>query len=435
MCTEVTFTMKELKRYGVIQSLMAKKMTNAEAAACLGLSTRQIIRIKKKVLQKGPLGVIHGNRDRPPVHACSPELRAKVIQLAKSRYFDFNFSHLSQILAEEEGICLSRETIRRFLRSEGLGRRVRKQRTHRTRRPRSSKEGQMLFLDGSEHLWFAQERSCLILCTDDATGKPLYGLFQKEEDLDGSLRVCLEVFRTHGLPTCFYLDRASQFTTTRHGGIHVEQRDDKPTQFERAMQELGIHLIFSHSPQGRGRAERINGTFQDRLVAELRLRAISSKEDATHYLNHHFIPRYNQRFALPPADQMPAWRPIPQGMDLKNILCRRFQRTVANDNTISIHGNIIQLLPTPTRMHFVRAKVLVNQWVDGSYHVFHPQEGELPCKPIEKRSSDTTQMGVRPAFSGASGRSSSKKLTAGSRSESATPLSPLWLPPAAPLMR
>ncbi|MBW2146627.1 MAG: ISNCY family transposase [Deltaproteobacteria bacterium] len=323
MGTEVTLRMKELKRYGVIQSLMSKKMTNAEAAACLGLSTRQIIRIKKKVMQKGPLGILHGNRGRPPVHACSPELRGRVIQLAKSRYFDFNFSHLSEILAEEEGICLSRETIRRFLRSEGLGRKVRKQRTHRTRRQRSSKEGQMLFLDGSRHLWFGQQSSWLILCTDDATGKPLLGLFQEEEDLDGCFRVCLEVFSRHGLPTSFYLDRASQFTTTRHGGLHVAQRDDKPTHFERAMQELGIHLIFSHSPQGRGRAERINGTLQDRLVAELRLKGISSKKDATHYLNHHFIPRYNQRFALPPADQLQAWRPVPEDLDLKNILCRR----------------------------------------------------------------------------------------------------------------
>ncbi len=397
MDTEVTFTMKELKRYEVIQFLMAKKMTNAQAAACLGLSTRQIIRIKKKVMLKGPAGVLHGNRGRPPVRACSPELRARVIELAKSRYFDFNFSHLSEILAEEEGIHLSRETIRRLLRSEGVGRKVRKQRTHRTRRKRSSKEGQMLFLDGSEHPWFAQEHSCLILCTDDATGKPLYGLFQSQEDLDGSFKVCLEVFKRHGLPISFYLDRASQFTTTRHGGLHVTQRDEQPTHFERAMQELGIHLLFSHSPQGRGRAERVNGTFQDRLVAELRLRGISSKEDATHYLNHHFIPRYNQRFAVPPADPMPAWRPIPQGMDLKNILCRRFQRTVTNDNTISIHGNIIQLLPTSTRMHFVRAKVLVNQWVDGSYHVFHPQEGELPCILIDDRSSQSTQPRVRPA--------------------------------------
>jgi len=421
MRNEVTFTMSEMKRYGVIQALLEKKMTITEAALALDLSTRQIKRVKKKVIQDGPQALHHGNRGRPPSHAFSPEFRQQVIEVAQRRYSDFNFSHLSQILAEDEGIHVNRETLRLWLRPLGFGRKVHRLRTHRQRRKRSAREGQMLFLDGSPHRWFGAEESCLILCTDDATGKPLYGVFQEQEDLTGCLRVCGEVFQNYGLPTSFYLDRASHFTTTRHGGVHVSQRDDQPTQFERAMQELAVHLIFAHSPQARGRGERINGTFQDRLVAELRLKEITCLSEATHYLNHHFIPSYARRFGVQPEEKQPAWRDIPQGLELKNILCRRFQRTVTNDNTISVQGHRIQLLPTPLRLHFVKAKVEVNHWVDDSWHVFHPQAGEIPCKPIEPIPTECpaeATLRMRPA-SGARPAGAMKKLTAGERSESA----------------
>lgn len=381
----VTFTMGEARRYGVIQALLEKRIKNTEAALGLGLSIRQVQRIKKRVARQGPEGILHGNKGRQPFHSFSLEKKGRVVKLAKERYFDFNFSHLSETLEEEEGIKINRETLRQWLRPLGFGGKVSKQPHHRKRRKRSSREGELLFLDGSPHLWFRTESSTLILATDDATGKPLYGLFQKEEDLEGCLQVCIEVCRIYGLPAGFYLDRASQFTTTRHGGIHVAQSDQRPTQFERAMKELGIGLTFAHSPQARGRGERINGTFQDRLVSELRLRGINNAQDAAIYLNQTFIPRYCRRFSVEPEDKVSAWRYPPTETDIRNILCRRFQRTVKNDNTISVNGQIIQLLPTRSRPHFVRAKVTLNLWVDGSWHVFHPTVGELPCELIEKR--------------------------------------------------
>ena len=238
----------------------------------------------------------------------------------------------------------------------------------------------MLFLDGSPHRWFGEERSTLLLATDDATGKPLYGLFQKEEDLKGCFLVTRAVFEAYGLPSCFYLDRASQFTTTRHGGIHISQNDTEPTQFERAMGELGIRLIFADSPQARGRGERINQTFQDRLVSKLRLHTITTAEAATQYLNEIFIPKFSKRFGVKPGDTTPAWRHTIA--KLSNILCTRYQRKVNNDNTVSVKGHIIQLLPTKTRRHFVKASVTVNHWTDDSWHVFHETYGEIPCEPI-----------------------------------------------------
>lgn len=158
-------------------------MKNTEAALALGLSIRQVKRIKKKVAQQGPGGILHGNKGRGPSHSFSIEKKGRVVKLATERYFDFNFSHLSEILEEEEGITINKETLRQWLCPLGFGGKVRKLPHHRKRRKRSSREGKLRFLDGSLHHWFGTGSSTLILATDDATGKPLYDLFQKEEDL------------------------------------------------------------------------------------------------------------------------------------------------------------------------------------------------------------------------------------------------------------
>ena len=376
----VTFMTEELRRYGVVAGLLDGKMTNGEAAAALGVSLRQLKRIKAKVKKEGPSGVKHGNHGRPSPRAFPLEIREQVITLANEKYFDFNFSHLSEMLEEQEGIKVNRETLRQWLRPEGFGGKVRRQRRHRKRRKRSEKEGHMLFLDGSPHQWFGEEKSTLLLSTDDSTGKPLYGLFRKEEDLDGCFQVCKETFTRFGRPLVYYLDRASQFRTTRH-----KSDIPPPTQFQRAMGELGIRLIFASSPQARGRGERINRTFQDRLVAELRLAEITTHEGATGYLNETFIPKYCRLFAVAPEDPEPAWRPLLPDLEIRNILCRRYEAKVNYDNTISVEGQAIQLFPTKTRLSFAKASVTVNRWLDGTWHVFHHTAGEVPCKPIPGR--------------------------------------------------
>ena len=388
----VTFMEEEARRYGVMAALLEGKMTNGEGAAVLGVSVRQIKRIKGKVKREGPSGIKHGNCGRPSSRAFPAELRERAMALAREKYFDFNFSHLSEMLEEQEGIRISRETLRQWLRPEGFGRKIRKQRRHRKRRKRSEKEGHMLFLDGSPHLWFGDEKTTLLLSADDSTGKPLYGLFRKEEDLEGCFKVCREVFARFGRPSVFYLDRASQFKTTRHKSDPVQ-----PTQFQRAMSELGIRLIFAYSAQARGRGERINRTFQDRLVAELRLKNIADCEEATRYLNETFIPKYARLFGVAPEDPQPAWRPLPKDADMRNILCKRYEAKVNYDNTISVDGQAIQLLPTKTRLSFAKASVAVNRWLDGSWHVFHHAAGEIPCRPIEGRVRPGSYMRPRPA--------------------------------------
>src|SRR5262249_28083151 len=190
------------------------------------------------------------------------------------------------------------------------------------RPPRRGREGELLFLDGSPHPWFGLNRPscCLLLASDDATGKPLWGQFQPEEDRDGCFAVCYHVFVRFGLPGAFYLDRASQFVTTRYGGLQaLHDPDREPTHFEKAMSQLKMGLIFAYSPQARGRGERLNGTFQDRLVAELGLRKIRDPRRATEYLNAHFIPRYGRRFGRAPTDPPPPSRPLPAGLDVRTV--------------------------------------------------------------------------------------------------------------------
>jgi len=373
-----------MRRYSVIHQTIHAGLSTAAAARMLGLSRRQVFRLKAGVRDSGPTGVRHGNCGRVPANARPQPLRHTVVGIYRKECFDFNFAHFTETLADEYAVHLSRETIRRWLRAAGLGPKPHHTHQHRRHRQRKPRFGMMLFLDGSPHHWLGpdQSRLTLILCTDDATGRPLYGLFLPSETLAGCFEVLYHVFRRYGLPQCLYLDKAGQFTTTRHGGIHRFQRDDRPTSFELAMQSLAVALIFAGSPQARGRGERINGSFQGRLVAELRRAGIETAAAATDYLNRVFIPKYAARFGAQPQDPAPAFRKLPPGLDLRASLCVHNRRNVDNDNTISIHGRRYQLLPSRRTVRIAATDVDVQEWFDGTMHVFHPRAGEIPCCPL-----------------------------------------------------
>jgi len=381
--------MNEIQELGVIQETLAGRMTVKTAAGILQRSERQIYRLRQRIRKNGPQAIAHGNRGKLPAHARTAAEREHVVTLYKTTYKGYNFTHFAEALQKEQGIALSDETVRRWLRREGEGGTIRKTRQHRKRRLRKAREGEMLFLDGSPHHWFGDDHPpcTLLLCCDDATGKPLGGLFREQEDRDGCFLLLAKIFKKDGLPQSFYLDRASQFKTTRHGGIHSRQCADEPTAFQRAMAELGIQVIFSYSPQARGRIERLNGVFQDRLVSELRRHGIHTLDEANRYLARHFLPAYAKRFGIAPRDPRAAWRPVPPDRDLFDVLCVKERRTVANDNTLSYRGKIYQLLPTPHRRHFVKARVEVRQRPDGKIKIVHPQAGVLPFRPCHEKPS------------------------------------------------
>ncbi len=384
MTMEATLSVEEAKKLGVIEETLAGRMTVQAAAGILQLSERQVYRLRASVRARGPSGVAHGNRGRPPSHTRSAAERERVLRLYQTAYAGYNFSHFSEALAEEEGIVLSRETVRRWLRAAGEGRPVRRFPKHRKRRLRKAREGEMLFLDGSPHHWLGEARApcTLLLACDDATGKPLAGLFREQEDRDGCFLVLARLFKRYGLPQCFYLDRASQFTTTRHGGVHVYQTADQPTEFERAMKELHIQLIFANSPQARGRIERMNGTFQNRLVAEFHHANITTLSEANRYLNRRFIPAIAKRFGRPPRESQSAWRGLPAGLELFDILCAKSKCVVANDNTIAYNGSLFQLYPDHGRRHFVKTRVEVWDRPDGKIRIVHPTLGPIRTRKI-----------------------------------------------------
>lgn len=387
-----------MKRFCVIDQTVHAALSTSAAAKMLNLSRRQIFRLKAAVRAKDIQGIRHGNCGHTPVNAKPERLRQHVLAIYREECFDFNFAHFTETLADEFSIQLSRETVRCWLRAEGLGPKQHHRHQHRRHRERKPRFGMMLFLDGSPHAWLGpgQPRLTLILCTDDATGMPLYGVFLPQETLNGCFTVLYHVFRRHGLPESFYLDKASQFTTTRHSGIHSLQRDDKPTHFEIALKTLAIEPIFANSPQARGRGERINGSFQGRLVAELRRASTKTASVATDYLNRTFIPKYARRFAVQPKDPASAFRPVPDGIDLHTILCAHHRRTIDNDNTVTLHGIRYQLLPSRYTARLAETRVDIQEWFDGSIHIFHPRAGAIPNRCLGRYSTTRRKTPAMP---------------------------------------
>jgi transposase len=381
----------ELQRLSVIKRALSD-LSATGAATMLRLSPRQVFRLKAKVREQGTRGIIHGNTGRRPAIAKPQAIHHRVLTLYRQEFYDYDITHFVEALAEECHVPVSYDTVRRWLRAANLGPHQHRLHVHhRLRRERRPRFGEWLFLDGSPHHWFGPDRpqSTLILATDDATGKPLYGLFAPQETLNACFQVLYHVSLQYGLPGALYLDHASQFTTTRHGGTHRFQRDDKPTHFEIAMQTLAIQLIFADSPQARGRGERINGTFQRRLVPELRRAGITEPEPATAFLNDKFIPGITRRFGVVPKDPRSAFRKPPSHLDLRTVLCAKTPRTVSGDNTISYGSQTYQLLPTRYNVSLVGGHVQVQEWFDGSIHVFHPSRKDevrirrVPARPAQ----------------------------------------------------
>lgn len=217
---------------------------------------------------------------------------------------------------------------------------------------------------------------------DDATKDVPHAKLALKDSVQENMAVLKEIVKRKGIPLSLYVDKDSKYITIRHGGLHVNiKRNQEKTQMQRAWEELGINVIYAESPQAKGRIERLWGTFQDRLISELRLEGISSLEEANKYLHNVFLPKYNKKFTRKPRVEEVAYRPIPEGMDLNQILCIKEKRQVQGDNTIGYDTRRYQILPTKTRFGFAKAKVEVQKHLDESIHIFYKGE-ELPFKPI-----------------------------------------------------
>lgn len=381
----LTLSAKEQQRSGVVSRWLAGIITTPEAVALLGTSERTAWRLRAAMVRDGAAGLVHGNRGRASPRRLPPERRERILALARTTYQGYNDSHLAEALAEDEGIVIGRSSLRRLLRAEGLpSPRQRRSPRYRARRDRLAQAGLLVQVDGSRHDWLEGRGPWLTLVggIDDATGMVTGAVFREAEDGVGYLTLVRDMARRYGLPAALYRDGSSIFAPTAPGTA----ARDEATQVGRALAELGIATIVASSPQAKGRVERLWGTFQDRLASELR-RAGAADLPAANAVLRDFLPRFNRRFAVPPASEVPAWRPVPDGLDLARVCAFRWRRAVGSDSCIRLRGMVLQLPPGPGGRSLAGRRVEVELRLDGRLLVV--AEGRLlaavPAPPEPRR--------------------------------------------------
>lgn len=381
-------SMNEIKRVSVIQQVEGKRLTGAEAGQYLKLSLRQVRRLVAKYREKGAAGLVHGNRGCLAHNRVDESIRVKIQGLAEEEYKDYNDSHFTEELVEEHGVVVSRSTVRRIRRGIGQSS-PRKHRSpqHRSRRERKPKAGMLLQTDGSRHDWLEGRGPWLTLVgyIDDASNEVQGAIFREEEDAAGYFLGLREVCLSRGIPGGVYADRHTIFQSPAKATIEQELAGTEPkSQFGRLLEELGIELIAAQSPQAKGRVERLWGTLQDRLVKALRKAGASSLDDANQVLKT-YLPKFNQRFRVEPAQSETVYVPWPKEFRTEDFFCFKHSRTVTNDNTLPFDGHRLQIPPGPKNSSYARKRVEVRQHLDGRLEVryqdrrlaiFEPQKAE-----------------------------------------------------------
>jgi transposase len=363
------------KRMDALERIGSGRLTSGEAAEVLGLSTRQVRRLRRAFERHGAAGVLHGNHGREPSNRVTEDLRGRIVEFRRKKYDGFNDQHFTEKLCEVEGVKISRASVQRMLRAAGIGApRRRRAPKHRRRRDRKPQAGLMILWDGSRHEWL-EERGpmlCLMGAIDDATGELLPGgHFVEQECAAGYLRVLKVIAEEKGLPFSAYMDRhGSLKRNDDHWTLEEELRGaQEPTQVGRALQALQIEVIYALSPQAKGRVERLWGTLQDRLVSELRLAGAKTVEEANAVLDA-FRADHNRRFAISPAEATPAWRAVRRGTDLDRVCSFHYEATVLNDNTVRLAGMVIDIAPGPRKRSYAGVRIELRQFLDGGWRVY-----------------------------------------------------------------
>ena len=358
---------KELPRPGLLAAAVAGRITNREGAAALRITPRQFQRLKQRFREGGPLAVRHQGRGRASHRRLAAGVCAQVQALLQDRYAGFNDTHLTEKLRERHGLTVSRESVRRLRRA--LGRPAvhrRRPAQHRARRPREAAAGQLLQIDGSPFPWLEGRGPAMTLlgAIDDATSTVIALHFRPTEDLHGYATLLHQVFTTVGLPVALYGDGVNILVRIDRRWTLAEQLagTQAPTHLGRVLHELGIGYVQARSPQGKGRVERLWGTRQDRLVSELRLRAVATRATANAFLPE-FLADFNRRFARPPERPQAVWRRPPRELAL--VLSCRYTRRVARDNTLRLGPRLLQIPRGPHGRSYAGRRVEVRELLDG----------------------------------------------------------------------
>jgi len=347
-----------------------RKLSALEAGEILGCSERQFRRWRDRYEEEGADGLLDRRLGKASAKRVPADRLEWMLEQYRTLYRGWNVKHFHEHLEKRHGFLWSYTWTKTQLQLSGLVERAPRRGAHRRKRERKPCTGMMLHQDGSKHEWLCGQPALdLIVTMDDATST-IYSMFLVEEEGTAStMQGFLEVFTEHGLPSSVYTDRGSHYFLTLEAGGKVDK--ERLTQVGRALKQLGIEHIPAYSPEARGRSERMFGTLQDRLIKELKLADVTDVDTANRFFREVYLPEHNARFAREPALPETAFVPVAESSLLREILCVQEQRVVARDNTVSFEGRTLQLPESPLRHHYVKARVRVHQYPDGTLAVFH----------------------------------------------------------------
>lgn len=378
---------QEIDKLRVIEHVINHRLTWPEAAAQLDLSVRQIARLVVRVRTNGAKDLAHHLRGRASNHRLNRGLLQEAVRLVEAHYPDFGPTFANEKLKSEHGIHLSTFTLRQGMIDGNLWDFHTSKPKHRAWRERRPCVGELVQLDGSDHDWFESRgpRCVLVIYIDDATSRILYGEFVSVENTLNLMTTTRTYIERNGRPGAFYVDKDSVYVINQPPNNEEQlKREDPLTQFGRAMKQLDIEIINAHSPQAKGRVERGFRTHQDRLVKELRLRGISTVEDANRFLWDTYIPDHNRRCAVEPFSPTEAHRSVLKTHDLNRIFSFHHERVVANDFTLRLDNTFFQIEKKQSVIIRPKNRVLIELWLDGSTHLWF-NEQVVSFKPLPKR--------------------------------------------------
>lgn len=374
---ELRMSLKERTRLEAFGRVRRGELTVVEAAALCGLSLRQGRRVWKRFQSESDAGLVHRLRGRASNRRLPEETRQRVVKMHQERYRDFGPTLACEKLASDHGLVIGPDTLVTLLKERGLWERRRRRGRHRKRRERRSYFGSMIQMDGSHHDWFEGRapKCVLMVMIDDATSRTS-ARFYPAETTEAAFDLFGRWVRRYGIPRSVYVDR--------HGIYRDPDDARRLTQFGRAMTQLGVEVICAHSPQAKGRVERRNAVFQDRLVKEMRLRKISSIEQGNALLESEFLDDLNRRFAIDPKRQQDLHRDVGQAVKLDEVLCVQEQRVVGQDWCVRWKNRWLQIDRRHEGLRLAGKRVLVKQKADGEL-IAEYKDQRLKCHELNQR--------------------------------------------------
>lgn len=368
---EIKLTDREKYRYDIIRSCVDRDITNKEASNRLGLKIRQIQRLKNTYKEDGERGIIHGLKGRP-AHNSTKEERLKEIKkfFKNDKHKDFGPTFAQEKL-EKIGVHVNKETLRNIMTTIGVRtpKKRRSKQIHREWRERMSTRGELVQFDGCYHDWFEnKEEHCLLAVIDDATSDITKAVFDDNEGIHAVFRFWWSYITTYGRPVAIYLDKFSTYKINHKNAV------DNPefiTQFQRAMKELDIRVICAHSPEAKGRVERLFLTLQDRMIKEMRLVDITTRDVANQFIREKYIPDHNNRFSVQARNESDAHRPLTDELHnkLNSIFSIQSKRKIRNDYTVQFKGEWFQLEQVQNITVYKRDEIIIEEHLDNTQHI------------------------------------------------------------------